>query len=107
MASLVEGVEERLSKGILSTPLCFQPTPGSAYEQFRPPTADWLVEATEKMAKSHFRLEHTLDAPLLADDRPGYTRTGRSYYILMLTDEIWRRGQEMGKLPPGLPKQGT
>ena len=65
------------------------------------------MEATEKMAESHFRLEHTLDAPLLADDRPGYTRTGRSYYILMLTDEIWRRGQEMGKLPPGLPKQGT
>ena len=107
MTSLVEGVEERLSKGILSTPLCFQPTPGSAYEQFRPPTADWLVEATEKMAESHFRLEDTLDAPLLADDRPGYTRTGRSYYILMLTDEIWRRGQEMGKLPAGLPKQGT
>jgi hypothetical protein len=41
------------------------------------------------------------------DERPGYTRTGRSYYILMLQDEIWRRGQEMGKLPPGLPKQGT
>jgi hypothetical protein len=107
MSSLVEGVEERLSQGVLSTPLCFQPTPGSAYEQFRPPNADWIVEATEKMAESHFRLEHTLDAPLLADDRPGYTRTGRSYYILTLTDEIWRRGQEMGKLPPGLPRQGT
>jgi hypothetical protein len=107
MTSLVEGVEERLSKGVLSTPLCFQPTPGSAYEQFRPPTADWIVEATEKMAESHFRLEDTLDAPLPEDDRPGYTRTGRSYYILPLTDEIWRRGQEMGKLPPGLPKQGT
>lgn len=107
MTPLVEGVEERLSKGVLSTPLCFQPSPGSVYEQFRPPTADWIVEATEKMAESHFRLEETLDAPLLADDRPGYTRTGRSYYILPLTDEIWRRGQEMGMLPPGLPKQGT
>jgi hypothetical protein len=107
MTSLVEGVEERLSEGVLSTPLCFQPTPGSDYEQFRPPTADWIVQATEKMAESHFRLEETLDAPLLADDRPGYTRTGRSYYILPLTDEIWRRGQEMGQLPPGLPRQGT
>jgi hypothetical protein len=107
MTSLVEGVEERLAKGILSTPLCFQPTPGSAFGQFRPPSAEWIVEATEKMADSHFRLEHTLDAPLLEDSRPGYTRTGRSYYILPLTDEIWRRGQEMGKLPPGLPKQGT
>lgn len=107
MTPLVEGVEERLAKGVLSTPLCFQPMPGSAYEQFRPPSADWMVAATEKMAESHFRLEDTLDAPLLEDDRPGYTRTGRSYNILMLTDEIWRRGQEMGKLPPGLPKQGT
>jgi len=106
MTSLVEGVEERLSKGVLSTPLVFQPSPGATYEQFRSPTADWIVEANEKMAESHFRLEHTLDAPLLADDRPGYTRTGRSYYILMLTDEIWRRGQEMGRLPPGLPRQG-
>ena len=107
MNSLVEGVEERLEAGVLTTPLCFQATPGSAYEQFRAPTADWLVEANEKMAECHFRLEDKLDAPLLADDRPGYTRTGRSYHILMMTDEIWRRGQEMGKLPPGLPKQGT
>jgi hypothetical protein len=107
MSCLVEGVEERLSKGILSTPLCFSPTPGSAYEQFHPPSAEWIVEATEKMADSHFRLEQTLDAPLFEDERPGYTRTGRSYYILMLQDELWRRGQEMGKLPPGLPKQGT
>jgi len=106
MTSLVEGVEERLSKGVLSTPLVFQPFPGSTYERFRTPTADWIVEANEKMAESHFRLEHTLDAPLLDDDRPGYTKTGRSYNILMLTDEIWRRGQEMGKLPPGLPRQG-
>jgi len=106
MASLVEGVEERLSAGVLTTPLSFGPSPGSAYEQFRPPTAEWIVEANEKMAEIHFRLEDKLDAPLLADDRPGYTRTGRSYHVLVLTDEIWRRGQEMGKLPPGLPKQG-
>lgn len=106
MTSLVDGVEERLEQGVLTTPLCFMPSPGSAYEQFRPPTADWLVEANEKMAEAHFRLANTLDAPLLADDRPGYTRTGRSYPILMLTDEIWRRGQEMGQLQPGLPRQG-
>lgn len=107
MNSLVEGVEERLSKGVCSTPLCFQPTPGSAYEKFNPPTAEWIVEANEKMAESYLRLEGTLDKPLFDDDRPGYTRTGRSYDILMLTDELWRRGQEMGKMPPGLPIQGT
>lgn len=105
MTSLVEGAEERLSKGILVTPLNFQPTFGSAYGQFRPPTADWIVEATEKMADSVFRHEDKMDGPLLADDRFGYTRTGRSYFIMLLFDEIWRRGQEMGKLPPGLPKQ--
>lgn len=107
MTSLVEGVEERLIKGILTTPLSFQPSTGSVYEHFRPPTADWIVEATEKMAESHFHHGDKMDVPMLADDRPGYTRTGRSYYIMLLTDEIWRRGQEMGKLPPGLPKQGT
>ena len=107
MTCLVEGVEERLSRGVLTTPLSFQPSPGSAYEQFRPPTADWIVEATEKMADSHFRLEDRMDIPWFEDDRPGYTRTGRSYFIMLLNDEIWRRGQEMGKLPPGLPKQGT
>lgn len=107
MESLVDGAEERLSKGILVTPLNFQPAPASAYGQFRPPTADWIVEATEKMADCVFRHEDKMDAPLLADDRPGYTRTGRSYFIMLLFDEVWRRGQEMGKLPTGLPKQAT
>jgi len=107
MASLVEGTEERFSKGILVTPLNFQPTPGSAYEQFRPPTADWIVKATEEMADSVLRHKGKMDAPLFADARPGYTRTGRSYFIMLLYDEVWRRGQEMGKLPIGLPRQAT
>jgi len=107
MASLVEGAEERLSKGILVTPLNFQPAHGSAYGQFCPPNADWIVEATERMADSVFRHEDKMDAPLLGDSRPGYTRTGRSYFIMLLYDEVWRRGQEMGKLPPGLPRQAS
>jgi len=55
MSSLVEGFDERLSKGILSLPLVFHSTPGSAYEGFRPPTAEWIIEASEKMADSFMK----------------------------------------------------
>ena len=105
MAALTEGIEERTSKGIFTTPLNFVPTAGSPYAQFRPPTAEWFVEATEKMVDSYFRHEDKLDLGLLSDDRPGFTMTGRSFHIMLLSDEITRRGQEMGKLPPGLPSQ--
>jgi len=33
----------------------FHPTPGSAYECFRAPTAEWIVEASEKMADSFMK----------------------------------------------------
>jgi len=55
MSSLVEGFDERISKGILSLPLVFHSTPGSAYEGFRPPTAEWIIEASEKMAGSFLK----------------------------------------------------
>ena len=41
-----------MSKGILPHPIVFHPTLGSAYENFRAPTAEWIVEASEKMADS-------------------------------------------------------
>ncbi len=107
MASLVEGFEELISRGAILTPLGFQPSPLSPMAGFNPPAADWLVEANEKMVDSYLRHEDQLDVPIYEDERPGYTRTGRSYFIMLTTDELWRRGQEMGKLPPGLPKQGT
>ncbi len=107
MDCLVDGFEELISKGIVTTPLSFQPGPNAALAQFNPPAAPWFVEATEKMADSYLRHEDKLDAPVFEDERPGYTRTGRSYFIMLLNDELWRRGQEMGKLGPGLPKQGT
>jgi hypothetical protein len=105
MSSLVEGVDECLSRGVYPFPNNFMVAPGSAYEGFRPPSADWYIEATEKMADSFFRHEDKLDAPLMADNRHGYTRTGRSFHIMLVGDEISRRGQEMGKLGPGLPRQ--
>jgi hypothetical protein len=105
MSSLVEGVEERISRGVYTTPLMFMPTPGSPYAEFRPPTAEWMVEASEKMADSYFRYADSLDVNLLTDNRPGFTRMGRSFFIILVVDEMVRRLQEKGKLPPGLPKQ--
>ena len=55
MSCLVEGFDERMSKGILPLPLVFHPEPGSAYEGFRNPTAEWIVEASEKMANSFMK----------------------------------------------------
>jgi len=55
MSSLVKGFDERFSKGILPLPLVFHSTPGSEYEGFRPPTAEWIIEASEKMADSFMR----------------------------------------------------
>ena len=105
MSSLVKGLEERISKGIYSAPLVFVPTQGSPYAQFRPPNADWFVETNEKIADIYFRYADTLDVNLLTDNRPGFTRVGLSYPLILLRDEMARRLQEQGKLPPGLPSQ--
>ncbi len=105
MDSLIKGVEERISKGIYSCPLFFVPTPGTPYAQFRPPTADWFVKANKKMADIYFRYADTLDMNLLTDNRPGFTRMGLSYPLVILRDEMARRLQEQGKFPPGLPSQ--
>ncbi len=105
MSSLVEGIEERISKGVYSAPLVFVPTPGSPYEKFRPPNAQWFVEASEKIADIYFQYADTLDVNLLTDNRPGFTRVGLSYPNVLLRDEMARRLQEQGKFPPGLPSQ--
>ena len=105
MNSLIEGIEERISKGVYSAPLVIVPTPGSPYAKFRPPTADWFVEANEKMAEIYFRYADTLDVNLLTDNRPGFTHIGLSYPNIILRDEMVRRLQEQGRFPPGLPSQ--
>jgi len=55
MSTLVKGFDERISKGIFILPLVFHSTKGSAYEGFRPPTAEWIVKASEKMADSFIK----------------------------------------------------
>jgi len=103
--TLVEGVEERVSKGVYTMPNIFIPSPASPYAEFRPPTAEWIVKASEKLADIYFRYSDTLDVDLLTDQRPGFTGMGRSFFIITVGDEMVRRLQKQGKFPPGLPKQ--
>jgi hypothetical protein len=49
MSTLLKGMQERVSKGVMPLPLVFFSAPGSAYWGFRSPTAEWIVEASEKM----------------------------------------------------------
>jgi hypothetical protein len=105
MSSLVEGIEERISKGVYSAPMVVVPTPGSPYAKFRPPTAEWFAETNEKMADIYFKYADTLDVNLLTDNRPGFTRMGLSYPNILVRDEMMRRLQEQGRFPPGLPSQ--
>jgi hypothetical protein len=105
MDSLVEGIKERLLNGVYSAPLVFAPAPGSPYAQFRPPSAKWFVEASDQIADIYFKYADTLDVNLLTDNRPGFTRMGLSYPLILVRDEMARRLQELGKFPPGLPSQ--
>ena len=106
MDGLVEGIEERISKGVYTVGYMFYPSPRSGYEGFRPPTAPWFVEATEKIVDAYIRHADTQEVSLLEDERPGYTQRGRSLGDVIIEDEMTRRLQEMGKLPPGLPDRG-
>ncbi len=105
MAGLLEGVEERVSRGIFTQLFTFVPVPGTPMGGMMPPSAAWFVEAAEKIADIYLRYADTFDVDLTEDTRWGYTRKGRSFYISLVDDEMARRLQEMGKLGPGLPKQ--
>jgi biotin synthase-related radical SAM superfamily protein len=105
MAGMLEGVEERISKGVYSHPQIFYSIQGSDMTGMRAPTAEWYVEAFEKIADIYLRYADTTDVDLTEDDRWGYTRRGQSTFWTPFKDEFSRRLQEMGKLPPGLPYQ--
>lgn len=105
MAGLLEGIEERVSKGIFTQLFTFVPAPGTPMGGMMPPSAQWYVETSEKIADIYLRYADTFDVDLTEDTRWGYTRKGRSFYMSPVDDEMARRLQEMGKLGPGLPKQ--
>ena len=55
MDGLIEGIEERLSKGVMPRPVIFCSAPNSEFWGFRPPTADWILEATDRMADLYMK----------------------------------------------------
>ena len=96
MSTLIKGIDERLSKGIMPVPLVFFSAPGSAYWGFRAPTAEWVVEASEKIADSF--MKHSLKFLARAIAKARRKRTPReSSPLTVVFDEIQRRIQELRK----------
>ncbi len=93
MESLLEGLEERLSKGIAPLPITRVQLTGSKMERFPPPEADWLVEASEKMAELFIRYADRTDGALVSDVRPGLTQAGSPWNLALVNEEIMRRQQ--------------
>ena len=58
--SLLEGVEWCSERGIGVIPLVWSPVPGTQYEGFRAPVAEWFVQMVKKIAD--IRLKHGVDA---------------------------------------------
>jgi len=98
----VEGFDERLSKGVMPVPLMFFSTPGSAYWGFRAPTADWLVEASDKMVDSIMKHTPKFIQAATSDKGGGMPRVSRSgqssSYLTIVYDELQRRIQEIGSI---------
>lgn len=61
MAGMLEGIEERVSKGVHIRPNIFYPIPGTPLGGMRPATAEWYMEAFEKTDEIYARYGHTPD----------------------------------------------
>ncbi len=55
MAGMLEGIEERVSKGVHVTPSIFEPMKDTPLEGMQPATAEWYMEAWEKTAEIYQR----------------------------------------------------
>ena len=55
MAGLLEGWEERSSKGVSCVSTMFKPWPGSVMGEMQPPSAEWYQEAFEKINDIYLR----------------------------------------------------
>ena len=105
MAGMLEGVEERMSKGVFVMPAQYTPHPDAPMGGMGSPAPEWFQEAYEKILDIYFKYADTFDVDLTEDDRWGYTRRTK---CLMPHNAMWiSRLQEMGKLDPGLPSQYT
>ncbi len=105
MAGLLEGIEERMSKGVWSMPLIFFSAEGAAMEGMRPASRPWYEELWDKITDIYLRYADTTDVDLTKDNRWGYTRTAQSIFFTPFKNVWISRLQELGKLPPGLPNQ--
>ena len=65
LSSFLAGSEERLSKGIIPIPLVFTPSPGSEYENRQPPSAEFIVKASEGYAESFLKHAPKFLAPVI------------------------------------------
>ena len=103
MTVMLEGVEERVSKGVYVMPSTFYPNPTSLMAGMGAPSFEWIRQAHEKIVDIYFKFADTFDIDLTEDDRWGYTRRTRSLWPY--DDERIRRLQQMGKLSAGLSRQ--
>ena len=98
MHTLTKGIDERLSKGVMPLPLVFFSAPHSAYWGFRAPTADWLVEASDKMVDSYTKHMPKF-LPSLAKRQEGGVRSRpprrETTHLSIVFDELERRVQEL------------
>jgi len=55
MAGMLEGIEERLSRGVTAYPSIFEPMKDTPLEGWQPATAEWYMEAWEKASEIYER----------------------------------------------------
>jgi hypothetical protein len=111
MSTLLKGFDERLSKGVGPLPLIFGPAPGSAYWGFRPPTADWFLEVTERMGDLIMKHAPKL-LEVMVQAGGGATLSSpqsmmRSSPISLIFDEVQRRLQELRAGASGMEKSNA
>jgi hypothetical protein len=61
--ALLEGVHERLSKGVFPVPLQFIPTPNAPMAKSRPKSAAWIVDVAERVADAYIRSSINVAGP--------------------------------------------
>ncbi len=55
MAGMLEGIEERVSKGVMLAPLIFRAFPNAEMRDMRPPSPEWYLELLEKFNAIYVR----------------------------------------------------
>ncbi len=97
MDSLVEGMAERLDKGVLPLPFVFYSAPGSPYWGFRPPTAEWLLQCTDRLADVFMPHVPRVVQSLVATGASA--PSAPSFANCLLFEEVRRRFQELTSAP--------